>query len=618
MTALFANNATSRIPDDLGSGSTSLLVWPGDGAKFPQPGAGDFFTVTLEDRRTGQIEICTCTSRSGDMLQLVRAQEGTVAQNFLMGASVSNRMTAAVLANFFTYGWSRQESDDRYVNITGDTMTGELSVPLLPSAPAHATSKDYVDYQISLIAGIAEPPNDGKDYARHYQSWTLTISKTTFDSNVARIDAKDAQQDLQIGQNTIDIATNRANIATNTTNIAENTADIATNQSEIAAIQSVNGSQDVLISQLQTNKVNKAGDTMTGPLVVPGPPTANGQAANKKYVDDQLGSVNQFPEAPLDGRQYARYMAGWQKVAVVGTTSTGDKPPTALLEPGQMWFETDTGSLFIWYDDGNTTQWVQINTAQRSVGDVPVGTVVDYAGDTAPTGWMMCFGQAMSRVLYSTLFQKIGVYYGAGDGVNTFNLPDCRDRTAVGKGDMGGSAANRITVALSGFDSKVLGGAGGSEGIILGLTQIPAHAHTGGTGNNNVDHSHTFSTTTGYVSGDHSHSFNVNTGGENVDHAHTYWDQHYTGNIASNGTGSGGAAKNAIADDARGTAGRNAGHIHNVAGGTGGISANHTHALSGTTAGQNTTHAHTITSEGGGLAHPNLQPTIVFNKIIKV
>ena len=617
MTALFANNATSRIPDDLAFGSTSVLVWPNDGDKFPNPGPGDFFSVTLEDRRTGQIEICKCTSRSGDMLILQRAQEGTTAQNFAMGATISNRMTAAVLTNFFTYGWSRQEGDDRYVNVTGDDMVGQLGVPLLPSAPKHATSKDYVDYQISLISGIAEPPNDSSVYARHYQGWTETITKVTFDSNITRLDNKNASQDTMIGQNTINIATNTANIATNTANIAENTADIATNQSEIAAIQSANGAQDVSISNLQTNKVSKAGDTMTGALTIPPLPTADGHAASKKYVDDLAAAVSQFPEAPLDGRQYGRQMAAWQHITAVGSTSFGDTPPgpTGLLVDGQMWFETDTGNLFIWYNDGNTSQWVQINNAQRAVTSVPAGSIVDYAGAVAPEGWMLCYGQIMSRVLYPALFQSIGIQYGAGDGSTTFQLPDCRGRVAAGKDDMGGTKANRIKNI---FDGSVLGGSGGGEAIILDLTMIPAHAHTGGTGNANVDHSHSFNVNTGTVSADHTHNFNVNTAGENVDHAHTTYDQHYTGNIASNGSGAGGAAKNALADDARGSSGRNAGHVHNVAGGTGGILTNHTHNVAGSTAGQSVTHAHTISSEGGGLAHANLQPTIMFNKIIKV
>ncbi len=617
MNALFANNASSRMPDDLGSSASSVLVWPGEGAKFPQPTGTDYFMVTLEDRRTGQIEICRCTGRSGDMLMLTRAQEGTVAQDFHMGATVSNRMTAGALMSIFSYTWSKQEADDRFVNVDGDTMTGELSIPLVPTAPEHATSKSYVDTQIGLIDGVAEPPNDGKDYARRYGQWTVTISKATFDSTVARIDAKDAAQDVTLGQHTSGIAKNTADIAKNTADITANAANIASNASDIVAIEGINGQQDVAITNLQNGKVNKAGDTMTGPLVIPGPPNANGQAANKKYVDDAVATVNAFPEAPMDGRQYARQMAAWSKVQVVGTTSTGDKPPTALLEPGQMWFETDTGSLFIWYDDGNSQQWVQINTAARSSGgDVPPGTVVDFAGDIAPTGWMFCFGQLMSIVLYPALYKNIGTLHG-GDGVTTFGLPDCRDRTTVGKGDMGGAAANRITTALSGFDSKKVGSVGGSEGIILDLTMIPSHAHTGGTGVNNVDHTHPFSGNTGYISSDHAHNVGIGSGGMSSNHLHTASGNgrnlmERVGGAGGTGTNGGGLG------DVAGVTWGDRDHSHGVNGGTSGVTANHYHAFSGSTGGANTNHSHVITAEGGGLAHQNVQPTIVFNKIIKV
>jgi hypothetical protein len=99
MTLLFANNASSRLFMTVSAVDTSIRVEAGHGVRFPQP-AGDgsnSFTVTVEDRRTGQVEIMTCTSRSGDIMTVVRAQEGTTAQAFAQYASVSNRLTAATM-----------------------------------------------------------------------------------------------------------------------------------------------------------------------------------------------------------------------------------------------------------------------------------------------------------------------------------------------------------------------------------------------------------------------------------------------------------------------------------------------------------------------------------------
>jgi microcystin-dependent protein len=111
---------------------------------------------------------------------------------------------------------------------------------------------------------------------------------------------------------------------------------------------------------------------------------------------------------------------------------------------------------------------------------VPTGTILAYGGSTAPTGFLLCFGQAVSRTTYAALFNVIGTTFGAGDGSTTFNLPDLRGRVAVGKDNMGGTAANRITSAVSGINGTVLGAAGGDQRLHQhnhGVTD-PGHLHS--------------------------------------------------------------------------------------------------------------------------------------------
>jgi microcystin-dependent protein len=108
----------------------------------------------------------------------------------------------------------------------------------------------------------------------------------------------------------------------------------------------------------------------------------------------------------------------------------------------------------------------------------PAGVLVPYAGINAPTGWLFCYGQAISRTVYSDLFSALSTTHGVGDGTTTFNIPDMRGRTSVGKDDMGGTAANRITSAGSGITGTTLGANGGSETQTLTINQIPAHTHT--------------------------------------------------------------------------------------------------------------------------------------------
>nr|DAF66323.1 MAG TPA: tail collar fiber protein [Caudoviricetes sp.] len=108
---------------------------------------------------------------------------------------------------------------------------------------------------------------------------------------------------------------------------------------------------------------------------------------------------------------------------------------------------------------------------------VPIGEVKAFPIDTPPQGWLLCFGQAVSRTTYAALFSVIGTRFGAGDGGSTFNLPDLRGRVMVGRDDMGGSAANRVTIAGSGVNGGVVGSAGGAQTHTLTVAQMPLHGH---------------------------------------------------------------------------------------------------------------------------------------------
>ena len=69
--------------------------------------------------------------------------------------------------------------------------------------------------------------------------------------------------------------------------------------------------------------------------------------------------------------------------------------------------------------------------------DSPIGTILPYGGATAPVGWLLCQGQAVSRITYAELFTAIGTAFGAGDGSTTFNIPDMRESVPKGAGETG-------------------------------------------------------------------------------------------------------------------------------------------------------------------------------------
>ncbi|MEM7179495.1 MAG: phage tail protein [Spirochaetota bacterium] len=78
------------------------------------------------------------------------------------------------------------------------------------------------------------------------------------------------------------------------------------------------------------------------------------------------------------------------------------------------------------------TNLTSINT--NSLSTIPKGTILSYAGVTAPTGFLLCQGQAVSRTTYADLFTIIGTTWGSGDGSTTFNVPDSRAASPTGFG----------------------------------------------------------------------------------------------------------------------------------------------------------------------------------------
>jgi microcystin-dependent protein len=156
-------------------------------------------------------------------------------------------------------------------------------------------------------------------------------------------------------------------------------------------------------------------------------------------------------------------------------------------------------------------------------GSIPVGTIFDYAGTTPPSGYLLCYGQAVSRATYADLFALLGTAFGTGDGSTTFNLPDLRGRVSAGKDDMGGSAASRLTNAVSGVTGTTLGASGGAQSVTLTTAQLASHTHAGTT-NTTGAHTHTAASTGGpaNVSGGLVHALDIGNTGSSGNHSHTF------------------------------------------------------------------------------------------------
>lgn len=92
---------------------------------------------------------------------------------------------------------------------------------------------------------------------------------------------------------------------------------------------------------------------------------------------------------------------------------------------------------------------------------VPTGTILSFAGNTAPNNFLICNGQQVSRTTYANLFSIIGTIYGIGDGLSTFNVPNLQNLFMVGAGG-----------------TYPIGTTGGSSTTTLVSSNIPPHSHT--------------------------------------------------------------------------------------------------------------------------------------------
>jgi microcystin-dependent protein len=161
--------------------------------------------------------------------------------------------------------------------------------------------------------------------------------------------------------------------------------------------------------------------------------------------------------------------------------------------------------------DANVTLAKLAAAVQQAL--LPAGAVQAFAMASAPSGWLIANGAAVSRTTYAALFSAIGTTYGTGDGSTTFALPDLRGYFVRGSGTNSDGTAAGTFGAKQADDNK-------------------AHTHTGTTSTTGAHtHTYTFKTTTGGSSaggdlnnigngtfntgsaGNHSHTFTTDSSG---------------------------------------------------------------------------------------------------------
>lgn len=280
---------------------------------------------------------------------------------------------------------------------------------------------------------------------------------------------------------------------------------------------------------------------------------------------------------------------------------------------------------------------------------IPPGVMMPYAGSTAPDGWLLCDGSAISRTTYANLFAVLSTTFGSGNGTSTFNIPNTAGRTIVGAGT-GARDGESGTGAISGgtaLTARALGSWTGKESNTIASTNLPPHTHGLSSHTHTITIGNSSPTSGGPSTSSDSASAGIGspspsgTQSTSINHSHGTQNNGFhehrlyfvtdaasgtakarvsaTGTSLSNaGITTYEASHNHVVDDS------NPYHNHDMYDHR--HSSDHSHGLGGHT--HTTTHGHSGTTDGpstasttdGGFANNavgNVQPMLVLNYIIK-
>jgi len=287
-----------------------------------------------------------------------------------------------------------------------------------------------------------------------------------------------------------------------------------------------------------------------------------------------------------------------------------------------------------------TTQMASANVSQftndagyatTATASVPISTIIDYAGPTPlPAGvaanFLVCDGGAVSRVTYSALFAIVGTTYGAGDGVNTFNVPDCRQRSSIGTDGTyalaatGGSLAH--THGATGLSNDTHAGHTHATSGTTGAGSAHSHSMSGATASDGA-HYHRQGNTGSTEPPDHGHSFTTDVTDLGVtdvdaDQGDPIYSQvsvvYALSNAIHSHTGSTGGVNSTLAHvHSNPNTDNESGHTH--AGGTlaAANESAHTHSSGSLAAASGGSHSHVLSGNTAAGSHAY----IAFHKLIK-
>jgi len=394
--------------------------------------------------------------------------------------------------------------------------------------------------------------SDSVDLYSQSTSKAINIKMRNSDGGVSSVLHINSNKNIGIGENnfnpeaTLDVLGDirgQGRIYTSSTEDANNLNEgsLTTLGGMSVALNSYFGEDVTVYGKIIPVNVDGDNNPITGTVIVPGPlSSADGDVANKydigsltrpfrnvyaqAFVGSFSGTFSGTTTANTSGS--AAYLASSTNLKITGdvesTNSTGvpfngvtqtgtlDLPVTLASsaitgQQVELTSSKSTDQLLVYRSDSNYTGLAKTTQATflGGISQVPTGTILPYAGATAPTGYLLCDGSEVSRTTYSVLFGIIGYRYRAESqlqGFASFALPDLRGRFALGADNMVNSSlpdlpskVNQAVLISATPDSAAgrvtetsasnVGSGGGASKKSLVLSNIPQHTHSFNSGN---------------------------------------------------------------------------------------------------------------------------------------